>query len=245
MEKRRFIIASNEKVARDTFKLVLEAEEEGFVFIGEFVDIALEGLYLRRPISVMDTVPGGIVLLYKTVGKGTARLSSLSPGASLELLTGLGKGFDASACRKSALLVGGGLGSAPLLPVCRKLKEEGKKVTAVLGFNTAADIVLEKEFSSLCDSFTIATMDGTAGVKGPVTDAIDILKPEFDFFYTCGPVIMMKAVCGKLPGRGEVSLEERMGCGSGFCYGCSCKTLTGTKRICMDGPVFKKEEVIW
>lgn len=245
MERRVFDILTNERIARDTFNLVLAADDPDFAFTGEFVDIEISGFYLRRPISVCDWAPGKIRLIYKVVGKGTDALSRMKAGESLDLLVGLGRGFDPEACQGSALLVGGGLGAAPLLPVCKKLKERGCKVTAVLGFNRADEIVLEREFRELCDDVAIATLDGSVGVKGFVTDAIALLKPAYDYFYTCGPMVMMKAVCAALPGPGELSLEERMGCGAGFCYGCSCKTLLGTKRICADGPVFKKEEIIW
>ena len=245
MERRIFNILSNDRIARDTYRLELAADDPAYMFSGEFVDIALEGFYLRRPISVCDWAPGRIVLIYKVVGKGTDVLSRISCGESLDLLVGLGRGFDPDACGGSALLVGGGLGAAPLLPLCRQLKERGRKVTAVLGFNRSDEIVLEREFRELCDEVAIATLDGSVGVKGFVTDAIAAIRPEFDFFYTCGPMVMMKAVCDALPGSGELSLEERMGCGAGFCYGCSCKTLLGTKRICADGPVFKKEDIIW
>ena len=245
MERRLFKIESNEPMADRTWRLVLAATEPGFSFSGEFVDIAIEGFYLRRPLSVCDYAPGSITLIYKTVGDGTLKLSQMRPGQTLDVLTGLGKGFDASACTASALLVGGGLGAAPLYPLARELKEQGKRVTVVLGFNKADEIVLEEEYKALCDDFAIATMDGSAGVKGFVTDAIAALKPEYDFFYTCGPMVMMKAVCGILTTGGEASLEERMGCGAGFCYGCSCHTLTGDKRICKDGPVFRKEDIIW
>ena len=245
MERRYFTILSNEAVARDTFRLELASDDPAYIFTGEFVDIALEGFYLRRPISVCDWEPGRIVLIYKVVGKGTEALSLLPAGSSLDLLVGLGRGFNAEACSSSALLVGGGLGAAPLLPLCRKLKERGCSVTAVLGFNTAEDMVLEREFSSLCDRVEIATLDGSAGTKGFVTDTKAFHGGGHDFFYTCGPLVMMKAVCQALPGPGELSLEERMGCGAGFCYGCSCKTILGSKRICADGPVFRKEEIIW
>jgi len=245
MEKRLFRISENAPVASGTYRLRLEACEEGYEFSGEFVDIALDGFYLRRPLSVCDSFPGGIILLYKVVGAGTEALSGLGPGQVLDVLTGLGKGFDPSLCKESALLVGGGLGAAPLLPLCKALKKQGKKVNVILGFNTAADMVLADEYAALADSFSVATMDGSEGHRGLVTDVIDATKPSFDCFYTCGPLVMMKAVCLKLDCPGEASLEERMGCGAGFCYGCSCKTLTGTKRICADGPVFNKEDILW
>jgi len=244
-ENRKFVIRENRQIARDTYSLVLEAVEDGFKFSGEFVDIALDGFFLRRPISVCDSWPGGIRLIYKTVGKGTEKLGKMNVGDMLDVLTGLGKSFNTEECMKGALLIGGGLGCAPLLPICKKLKEEGKKVYAVLGFNTEDEIVLTEEYGNVCDRLTIATMDGSIGVKGTVLDAIDANRPDFDYFYCCGPLIMMKAVCQNLTEPGEVSLEERMGCGSGFCYGCSVKTVSGVRRVCADGPVFQKEEVIW
>lgn len=245
MEKRLFTISENKLVADLTYRLRLEACEPGFLFKGEFVDIAIRDYYLRRPLSVCDCGPGWIVIIYKVVGEGTKVLSEMEVGSRLDVLTGLGRGYDASACRNSALLVAGGLGAAPLHLLCKELKARGKKVTAVLGFNAADEIVLEEEYRSMCDELEIVTLDGSVGKKGFVTDAIAEMKPEYDFFYTCGPMIMMKNVCAVLEGEGEASLEERMGCGAGFCYGCSCKTLVGTRRICMDGPVFKKSEIIW
>ena len=240
-----FEIKSNDLVALSTYRLELQALCGDWSFSGEFVDIALEGFYLRRPLSVCDSEGTRITLIYKVVGEGTRALSQMLPGRTLEVLTGRGRVFDASACAQSALLVGGGLGAAPLHHLAKELKALGRSVHAVLGFNGADDIVLEEEFRSLCDSVTIATMDGSAGVRGLVTDAMKALQPQYDFYYTCGPVVMMKAVCEMLQGPGEASLEERMGCGAGFCYGCSCRTLVGTKRICKDGPVFRTEEIIW
>jgi len=244
-EKRIFTITENTLVADQTYRLVLKADEPGYEFSGEFVDIAIDGFYLRRPLSVYDCAPGSISMLYKTVGEGTKVLSAKPAGSKLDLLTGLGRGYDAGATEKSALLVAGGLGAAPLYLLCKNLKAQGKKVSVVLGFNKADEIVLESEFRELADNFAIATMDGSVGVKGFVTDAIAQMNPEYDFFYTCGPMVMMKAVCQALVTDGEASLEERMGCGAGYCYGCSCKTMAGAKRICKDGPVFRKEDIIW
>ena len=207
--------------------------------------IDIPGYYLRRPFSVCDADEGSLTLLYKTVGEGTRKLAALPEGTELSVLTGLGRGFDADACRKKALLVGGGLGAAPLYPLAKRLKAQGKDVTVVLGFNRKEEIVLEREFRALCNTFTLSTLDGSAGIKGFVTDAIKVLQPEYDYFYTCGPMVMMKAVCELLEGPGEASLEERMGCGAGFCYGCSIQTAKGPRRVCKDGPVFKKEDILW
>lgn len=242
MKKQSYTIAENRLVATKTYKLVLEGE--GLVD-GEFVNLEIPGFYLRRPISVCDAEEGRITLYYKTVGKGTAFLADLPEGSKIGVLTGLGRGFDADACKEEALLVAGGLGAAPLYLLAKKLKAQGKKVNVVLGFNKADEIVLVDEYKALCDSFELATLDGSAGIKGFVTDAISAMKPNYDFFYTCGPMVMMRAVCGALEGCGEASLEERMGCGAGFCYCCSIHTAAGTKRVCKDGPVFKKEDIIW
>lgn len=212
---------------------------------GEFVHIAVPGFFLRRPLSICDKEAGRLTIVYKVVGEGTKVLSEMKEGTVLEVLTGLGRGFDPDACRSEALLVGGGLGAAPLYLLARELKAQGKKVTVVLGFNTADEIVMVREFKDICDTVAVSTLDGSVGVKGFVTDAIAGMARSYDYFYTCGPMVMMKAVCGMLECPGEASLEERMGCGAGFCYGCSIETKNGPRRVCKDGPVFKKEELLW
>ena len=242
MQKSVFQIAENSLIAPKTFKMVLVGDA---VVEGEFVNIAIPGYYLRRPLSVCDFEDGKLTIVYKVVGEGTKVLSEMKAGQELEVLTGLGKGFETRECREKALLVGGGLGVPPLLLLAKKLKAEGKKVCAVLGFNKAEEIILEEEFRRVCDEVVISTVDGSVGVKGFVTDAIKAAKPSFDYFYTCGPMVMMKVVCAALEGPGEASLEERMGCGAGFCYGCSIQTKNGPRRVCKDGPVFKKEDLIW
>lgn len=245
MEKRSFAIDSNVEIARDSYRMVLSSGEPVCMAPGQFVDIALEGFYLRRPISVCDCSGNSFTIVYKVVGEGTAAMSRMQPGQTLEVLTALGHGFDTEACKEAALLVGGGLGAAPMFLLAKELIAKGKKVTVVLGFNKACEIMLQDELRALGAEVLISTMDGSCGTKGFVTDAIREHAPAFDYFYTCGPMPMMKALCQSLEADGEVSLEERMGCGAGYCYGCSCKTSVGTKRICKDGPVFKKEEVLW
>ncbi len=245
MQKSIFHIESNDAVARDTFRLVLRTDGPVAVRSGQFVDIDIPGYYLRRPISVSDSLPDGVVLYYKVVGEGTRVLSAMAPGAALELLLPLGNGFHPEKCAAEALLIGGGLGAAPLYLLAKELLAAGKKVTAVLGFNKADEICLVDELKALGVPVHIATMDGSVGTKGFVTDAIAAAKPAFDRFYTCGPLPMMKAVCAALSAPGEVSLEERMGCGAGFCYGCTIQTASGPRRVCADGPVFDKEEVLW
>ena len=245
MQKRIFKIESNEPVARDTFRIVLRTDAPVAIRSGQFVDIAIPGYYLRRPISVSDTLPDGVILYYKVVGEGTAAMAKMAPGDSLELLLPLGSGFHPEKCREAALLVGGGLGAAPLYLLARELLAAGKKVTAVLGFNKADEICLADAYRTLGVPVHIATLDGSAGVKGFVTDAIAAAQPTFDRFYTCGPLLMMKAVCTTLDAPGEASMEERMGCGAGFCYGCTLQTQSGPRRVCADGPVFDKEEILW
>ena len=246
MQKRNFRIESNVPVARDTFRIELRTDGgEVGIRSGQFVDIALPGRYLRRPISVSDTLPDGVVLYYKVVGDGTRELAAMPAGQRLELLLPLGSGFRPELCRESALLVGGGLGAAPLYLLAKELLALGRQASVVLGFNRADEICLADAFRALGLPVNIATMDGSAGTHGFVTDAIAAAKPVFDRFYTCGPLPMMKAVCAALDAPGEVSLEERMGCGAGYCYGCSVQTASGPRRVCADGPVFGKEEVIW
>ncbi len=245
MQKRLFKIEQNEAVARDTFRLVLRTDAPVAIRSGQFVDIALPGFYLRRPISVSDILPDGVVLYYKVVGEGTRAMAGMKPGEGLELLLPLGSGFHPERCREAALLAGGGLGAAPLYLLAKELQTQGKQVTAVLGFNRADEICLEQEFRALGIPVLLATLDGSAGTKGFVTDAIAAAQPVFDRFYTCGPLPMMKALCAALPTPGEASLEERMGCGAGFCYGCTVQTLSGPKRVCADGPVFDKEDLPW
>ena len=245
MQKRIFHIESNDAVARDTFRIVLRTDGPVAVRSGQFVDLDIPGYYLRRPISVSDSLPDGVVLYYKVVGEGTRVLSTMSPGSALELLLPLGNGFHPEKCAAEALLIGGGLGAAPLYLLAKELLAAGRKASAVLGFNKADEICLVDELKALGVPVHIATMDGSVGTKGFVTDAIAAAKPAFDRFYTCGPLPMMKAVCADLSAPGEVSLEERMGCGAGFCYGCTVQTASGPRRVCADGPVFDKEEVLW
>ena len=245
MEKRCYTVVSNALMASRTWKLTLACDDPCHVADGEFVQVAVPGFYLRRPLSICERSEGRIVLIFKVVGEGTAALAALQPGTRLDLLTGLGRGFDAERCREGALLVGGGVGAPPLLPLCRELVAAGKRVSVILGFNSADEIILEQEFRALTPDVTVATVDGSAGVRGFVTDAIAARKPSCDCFYTCGPLIMMRRVCEMLAIPGQVCLEERMGCGGGYCAGCSIRTQSGVKRVCKDGPVFDKEEILW
>ena len=222
--------------------MILSGDTSAIKNAGEFVNIRLDGFYLRRPISVCDVEGDKLTLIYKVVGKGTEVMSDMAQGTELMLLTGLGNGYDLSLSGDSPLLVGGGVGVPPMYLLAKRLLAQGKRVSVVLGFNTADEVFYEDEFKALGCDVTVTTVDGSRGVKGFVTDA---LPESYSYFYTCGPMPMFKALNKAVKTSGQFSFEERMGCGFGACMGCSCKTLTGNKRICKDGPVLKKEEIIW
>ena len=243
MKQGIFRITSNEKIARDIFKMTLAGDTSAITAPGQFVNIKLDGFFLRRPISVCDCVGENLTLIYKVVGRGTEQMSRMKNGDELDLLTGLGNGYNTRTSGDSPLLVGGGVGVPPMYMLCRKLISEGKNVTVVLGFNSKDDVFYENEFRALGADVHIATADGTYGTKGFVTDVIKNL--QYTFFYTCGPEPMFRAMHKIMKTPGQYSFEERMGCGFGACMGCSCKTLTGNKRICKEGPVMESEEIIW
>lgn len=240
-----FTIISNERVAQKTWKMVLKGDTSSFTTPGQFANIALEGKYLRRPISVCDYDAETLTLLYDVVGEGTAQMSEMKSGEELNILTGLGNGFDITAECKRPVLVGGGIGVAPLLNLAKSMRAAGKEPEVVLGFNTADDVVLEKELTDLGFRTIVTTADGSYGIKGFVTDALRGENMIYDYFYACGPLPMMRALCNELPIPGQLSLDERMACGFGICMCCSLETRNGAKRICKDGPVFLKEELIW
>ena len=243
MKQGIFKITSNKKIARDIFKMTLAGDTSAITAPGQFVNIKLDGFFLRRPISVCDCVGEDLTLIYKTVGRGTEQMSRMAAGDELDLLTGLGNGYDTKISGGSPLLVGGGVGVPPMYMLCKKLISDGKKVTVVLGFNSKDDVFYEDEFRTLGADVHIATADGTYGTKGFVTDVIKDM--QYTFFYTCGPEPMFRAMHKIMKTPGQYSFEERMGCGFGACMGCSCKTLTGNKRICKEGPVMESEEIIW
>ena len=236
-------IRSNTPLTESVWRMVLVGDTQYLTAPGQFVNIAIEGCYLRRPISVCDYDNESITLIYKVVGRGTEIMSRMQVGEKLDVLTGLGNGFSLSAPTERPLLVGGGVGVPPLYNLAKKLKQAGKKVQVVLGFNRADEIFYAEEFKALGVDVHIATVDGSVGVKGFVTDAMKEL--EFDYIYTCGPLPMLKAIYSASECDGEFSFEERMGCGFGACMGCSCQTTKGSKRICKEGPVLKRDEIIF
>ena len=238
-------VTKNEALTPLIYEMHLAGDVSGVTRAGQFVEIALDGLYLRRPISVCNYEDGELTLIYKVVGKGTDLMSQMAEGTQLDVLTGLGNGFNIDHECEKPLLVGGGVGVPPLYRLTRDLIARGKDVTVVLGFNTESEIFYAEKFEELGAKVIIATADGSVGVKGFVTNAIAESGIEADYFYSCGPLPMLKALCQSLEIDGEVSLEERMGCGFGICMGCSIQTTKGAKRVCKEGPVFKKEEVIW
>ena len=241
MKQTIFTITENTALTATVYKMVLAGDADG-ITTGQFVNILLDGLYLRRPISVCDCQGGKLTLVYKVVGKGTAQMAAMTAGQTLDVLTGLGNGYDIAKAGDHPLLLGGGVGVPPLYMLARLLREQGKAVSVVLGFNTADEVFCEQDFKDLGCDVTVTTADGSYGVKGFVTDA---LPSDYSYFYTCGPEPMLKAVYKATATSGQFSFEERMGCGFGACMGCSCKVITGYKRICKEGPVLEKEEILW
>ena len=233
-------IKSNVHLTESVMKMELTGDLSG-IKAGQFVNVKLDGLYLRRPISVCDLTDSVLTIIYKIVGKGTEVMSQMTSG-ELDVLTGLGNGYDLSLAGDSVLVIGGGVGVPPMFLLAKKLIAMGKKVKAILGFNTKSEIFYEDEFKALGADVVVTTVDGSYGVKGFVTDA---MGDSYDYFYCCGPEPMLKAVYKTSKTSGQLSFEERMGCGFGACMGCSCKTIYGNKRICKEGPVLKKEEILW
>ena len=237
-----FTVTSNEKIAKNTYKMCLLGDTEG-IAAGQFVNFKLDGFYLRRPISVCDICGDTLTVIYKTVGKGTEAMAKMQSGEKILTLTGLGNGYDTSSSGERPLLIGGGAGVPPMYLLCKKLCAQGKTCSVILGFGSADEVFFEEEFRDLGADVTVTTVDGSYGTRGFVTDAIG--KYSYTYFYTCGPEPMLKAVFDASSTSGQFSFEERMGCGFGACMGCSCETKYGKKRICKDGPVLIKEEIIW
>ncbi len=243
MKQTIFTIKENIALTSNVYKMLLEGDTSDITNCGQFVNIKLDGLFLRRPISVCDCEGNILTLIYKVVGKGTEQMSKMTEGETLDVLTGLGNGYGTAFSGNAPILLGGGVGVPPMYMLCKKLISEGKKVSVVLGFNKADEVFYEQEFKALGADVTVTTVDGSYGVKGFVTDVMK--DAEYSYFYTCGPEPMLKAVYKTGVTSGQFSFEERMGCGFGACMGCSCKTITGYKRICKEGPVMRKEEILW
>ena len=242
MKQGIFTVAENKPLTGKVSRLVLKGDASAIERPGQFVQLRLDGLYLRRPFSVCDRTKDSFTVLFETAGKGTGQLRSVEPDTELDVLTGLGNGFDLNVCGDAPLLIGGGTGVSPLYWLAKELRGAGKPVCAVLGFGSREDVFAEEEFRALgCDT-RVTTVDGSYGRKGFVTDA---MPESCSYFYTCGPEPMLRAVWAKTVSEGEFSLEERMGCGFGACMGCTVRTKSGPKRICKDGPVLRKEEILW
>ena len=243
MKNSLFTVIENKPISRDVFRLALSGDCSAITAPGQFVNVALPGLFLRRPISVCDVENGVLTLVYKVVGTGTDAMSALLPGDELDLLTGLGNGFDVSSSGGRVILAGGGVGAPPLYLLAKRLLAAGRDVTAALGFGTAEEVILADEFSSLGVKTLVTTIDGSFGEKGLVTS---VIEPEkYDCMYACGPIPMLKSLYNGFDLPGAFSLEERMGCGFGACMGCSIQTLSGPKRVCKEGPVFDRKELLW
>lgn len=238
-------IVSNAPLTPAVYRMVLKGDTQYITRSGQFINIELEGKFLRRPISVADYDERTITIIYKVVGRGTEQMAKMTEGQTLDILTGLGNGFSTDNDAQRPLLVGGGVGVPPMYNLCKRLLAEGKHPTVVMGFNTASELFYYNEFRELGVEVYCSTADGSMGVKGFVTDVIREKALTFDYLYTCGPLPMLKALYDATDVEAEFSFEERMGCGFGACMGCSCKTKYGNKRICKDGPVLKREEIIW
>ncbi len=240
-----YTVLENKKIAKDVFYMVLEGDTSFITAPGQFINIEIEGLYLRRPISICDWDDTTIKIIYKVVGKGTEAMSEMTRGKKLDILTGLGNGFTVKEGSVKPLVIGGGVGTPPMYGLTKALLARGVKPVVILGFTSKDDVFGEEEFKALGVDVYVTTNDGSYGIEGFVTDAMKQI-PEYDYFYTCGPMPMLRAVAKATEGvAGQMSFGERMGCGFGGCMGCSCKTLTGNKRICKEGPVMLKEEIIW
>ena len=240
-----FTVVSNTPLAAggNILRMVLRGDTEALTRPGQFVNLKIDGLYLRRPISVCDVDGDTLVLIYKVVGRGTERMARAVPGDTFDILTGLGNGYDTEKSGEHPLLVGGGVGVPPLYLLAKRLIAEGKRVSVILGFRTADEVFLAEEFRALGAEITVTTEDGSFGRRGFVTDAM--ADAEYTYFYTCGPLPMFRAIDRVATTSGQFSFEERMGCGFGACMGCTCKTKYGNKRICRDGPVLEREEIVW
>ena len=243
MKQGIFEIIENRKIAKNTYLMVLKGDTGDITASGQFINIKLDGLFLRRPISVCEFDGETVTVIYKAVGVGTEAMAKMQAGDKLDVLTGLGNGYDLSKSGDRPLLLGGGAGVPPMYMLAKLLIAEGKKVSVVLGFNSKDEVFFEQEFKALGADVTVTTADGSVGVKGFVTDAMKDI--DYSYFYTCGPEPMLKAIDKAAVTSGQFSFEERMGCGFGACMGCACKTKYGNKRICKDGPVLQREEIIW
>ncbi len=238
-----YTIKSNVKLTESIYEMVLEGDTSSITASGQFINIKLDGFYLRRPISICDYDDATITIIYKVVGEGTEAMSKMQANERLDVLCGLGNGFDTSKSLDKPVLIGGGVGVPPMYNLCKRLVSEDKEVTVILGFNKQEEIFYEEEFKKLGAKVLVTTVDGSYGIKGFVTDALK--ETDYSYFFTCGPMPMFKAIESTATTSGQYSFEERMGCGFGACMGCSCKTKYGNKRICKDGPVLVREEIIW
>ena len=243
MKQSTYTVLENRQIAKATFLMRLQGDTSAFTTPGQFLNLSLPGYYLRRPFSICDWQAGEATIIYKVLGQGSGEMTAFAPGVALDVLTGLGNGFNLDKSGDRPLLIGGGVGVPPLYRLAKELIAQGKQVTVALGFGSGDEVFYQEEFSALGAQVHVATLDGSAGMKGLVTDACDL--NACSHFYACGPTAMLKAICEQAPGPGELSLEERMGCGFGACMGCTVFTTTGPQRVCKEGPVFTREVLGW
>lgn len=238
-----YTVLSNKALTDSVYKMVLKGDTSALTAPGQFVNLTVEGCYLRRPISVFDWDESTVTIIYKVVGEGTEKMAQWPQGYECDVLVGLGNGFDMSKSGEAPVLIGGGVGIPPMYGLCKRLISQGRKVKVILGFNKESEIFCKEDFENIGAQTVVTTVDGSVGIKGFVTDALKDMT--YTYFYTCGPMPMFKAIESTAVTSGQYSFEERMGCGFGACMGCSCKTKYGNKRICKDGPVLEREEIIW
>ncbi|MBQ4349152.1 MAG: dihydroorotate dehydrogenase electron transfer subunit [Clostridia bacterium] len=238
-----YTVVSNKALTDSVYKMVLQGDTSALTAPGQFVNLTVEGCYLRRPISVFDWDEKTVTIIYKVVGEGTEKMAQWPQGYECDVLVGLGNGFDMSKSGEAPVLIGGGVGIPPMYGLCKRLISQGRKVKVILGFNKESEIFCKEDFENIGAETYVTTVDGSVGIKGFVTDALKDMT--YTYFYTCGPMPMFKAIESTAVTSGQYSFEERMGCGFGACMGCSCKTKYGNKRICKDGPVLEREEIIW
>ena len=244
MKRAVFTVLGNERISADVFDLRLSGDTSELVGSGQFVNADIPDLYLRRPISICDYSPGEMRLVIKIVGKGTQKMASLKEGDPVDLLVPLGNGFDTAKSGKTPYLFGGGVGVAPMVRLAKDLIGQGKKTTVVLGFNSSSDVILYDDYCRIVgkENVFVTTVDGSFGQKGFVTE---VNADGASFVYSCGPLPMMKALDKAIECGAEYSFESRMGCGFGACMGCTLASAGGPVRVCREGPVFRKGEILW
>lgn len=249
-----YVITEKQAIARETYSFTISCPEVAAAAQpGQFVHIRVKGFTLRRPISIcgIDKEAGTLRIVFEIRGEGTSAIAGLNKGDLIDMLAPLGHGFTVSDSFKRVILIGGGIGTPPMLPLA---KHYGDKATAISGFRSASAVILQEDFRRTGAQTILCTDDGTLGIHGFVTQPFSELVKSgtIDAVYACGPMPMLKGIAEICKENGifcEISLEERMACGIGACLGCACRTVRNDEEyfahVCKDGPVFNAEEVLW